>query len=79
MTTVIFLSRSADAPGKYEKFVQELNALGCSAVMISGSLSAVEDVERAVKATKRSIRGVLQASMVLRVIYTSLVIRGTRC
>ncbi|KAK5659385.1 hypothetical protein OQA88_1478 [Cercophora sp. LCS_1] len=65
-TEIVFLSRSAGDPGKYDKFVQELNALGCSAIMISGSVSLVGDVERAVKATKRPIRGVLQASMVLR-------------
>ncbi|KAK3936656.1 KR domain-containing protein [Diplogelasinospora grovesii] len=63
---VIFLSRSAGEAGKYDKFVQELKALGCSAVMISGGVSVVEDVEKAVNATKRPIRGVLQASMILR-------------
>ena len=64
---VIFLSRSAGTPGKYDRFISELEALGCSALMVSGSVSTIEDVERAVKASKRPIRGVFQASMVLRV------------
>jgi len=64
---VVFLSRSAGAPGKYDKLMQELRALGCSAVMVSGSVISESDVKRAIKMATKPVRGVIQASMVLKV------------
>ena len=64
---VIFLSRSAGAPEKYANVVQELKALGCSAIMVSGSVISEKDVERAIKMATKPVRGVIQASMVLKV------------
>ncbi|RYP54562.1 hypothetical protein DL768_000622 [Monosporascus sp. mg162] len=63
---IIFLSRSAGTPGRYDRFVEELEKLDCSALMISGSVSEINDVGKAMNATNRPIRGVLQASMVLK-------------
>jgi len=64
---VVFLSRSAESPGRYTKFVQELEALGCSAVMVSGSVVDKSDVSRAIERATRPILGVMHMSMVLNV------------
>jgi len=75
---VIFLSRSAADPGKYDNIVLELKALGCSAIMVSGSVIEEKDVERAIKMATKPVRGVIQASMVLKVRHSPLVHLTTR-
>lgn len=63
---VIFLSRSATI-SRHGKFVRELEALGCSAILVAGSVNIKNDVRRAVKAASHPVRGLLQMSMVLNV------------
>lgn len=67
MKPVIFLSRSAGDASKYSSFVEELSALGTTATMIAGSVVDRSAVERAFASTSKPIRGILQASMVLKV------------
>lgn len=62
---IVFFSRSAATPGKYDKFVQELHALGCSAVLVSGSVTSETDIKQAVKASTKPLGGVIHMSMVL--------------
>jgi NAD(P)-dependent dehydrogenase (short-subunit alcohol dehydrogenase family) len=64
---IIFLSRSAGNIPQDDPFIMELSALGCMTTMVSGDVCDYNDVVRAVKAAGKSIAGVLQASMVLKV------------
>ncbi|KAL7914426.1 hypothetical protein GGI35DRAFT_490696 [Trichoderma velutinum] len=64
--SLVFLSRSAESTEKYGAFFEEMRALGCNALAVSGSVSNMEDVKRAVAAAAKPIAGVLQLSMVLR-------------
>jgi hypothetical protein len=64
---VVFLSRSAGDVGDKDPFLQELASVGCKTTRISGDVSNLEDVIRAIKSAGSLIAGVLQASMVLRV------------
>ncbi|KAI9657994.1 MAG: Type I Iterative PKS [Bathelium mastoideum] len=63
---IVFLSRSAYNSEEYSAFIQELDRLGCSAVMIPGSVADIQAVYKAIDTAARPIRGVMQASMVLR-------------
>jgi hypothetical protein len=64
---VIFLSRSAGDASKYSSFVEELRALGTTATMIGGSVVDRPAVDKALASTSKPIRGILHASMVLKV------------
>jgi hypothetical protein len=66
-STVIFLSRSAGAADTNSSFVAELDALGCKAIMIQGSVVKEADVEKSMLAATKPLAGILQASMVLHV------------
>ena len=66
-STVIFLSRSAGAADTNSSFVAELDALGCKALMIQGSVVKEADVEKSMLAATKPLAGILQASMVLHV------------
>ena len=61
----LYLSRSAGCE-RDRPFIEELEAQGCSVVTIAGSVSNIEDVERAVSAALSPIGGLLQMSMILR-------------
>ncbi|KAK5988830.1 Highly reducing polyketide synthase pspA [Cladobotryum mycophilum] len=65
-TELVFLSRSAGDRERHAKFIQELRTLGCDAVLVAGDVAQLEDVERAVKSATKPVRGVMQATMVLR-------------
>lgn len=64
---LMFFSRSAGNVTSEDPFVVELAAQGCSVQTISGSVSNLADVKRAVCSAAKPIAGVLQASMVLSV------------
>lgn len=64
---LVFLSRSAETSSEAAAFKAELAEMECDATLVSGDVTKMEDVEKAIKAAGRSIVGVLQASMVLRV------------
>ncbi|KAF2195930.1 hypothetical protein K469DRAFT_545317 [Zopfia rhizophila CBS 207.26] len=63
---LIFLSRSAGDTERYSSFIRELRELGCTAIMVPGSVVSQVDVDHAMKRATRPIRGVMQASMVLQ-------------
>lgn len=67
----VFLSRSAGKSAEDQSFFRELEAQGCSAIAIAGSVVELDDVKRAVKAASKPIAGVLQMSMVLRVSFST--------
>jgi D-arabinose 1-dehydrogenase-like Zn-dependent alcohol dehydrogenase len=64
---LVFLSRSAGRNPQSMLFLKELESQGCSVASISGSVTSLDDVNRAVLACKKRISGVVQMSMVLRV------------
>ncbi|KAL4916115.1 hypothetical protein BDW62DRAFT_218861 [Aspergillus aurantiobrunneus] len=63
---LIFFSRSAASGDAHGPFFDELDASGCSVQVMSGDVSSVNDVKRAVASANRPIAGVLQMSLVLR-------------
>lgn len=65
---LMFMSRSAD-PGDLElaRYVGELTSQGCEVQVVTGSVSEMGDVRRAVEMASKPIAGVINLSMVLRV------------
>lgn len=64
---LVFLSRSADRISDNDPFLQELSSLGCTFHLVAGDVTEYKDVVKALRIAKTPIKGVLQASMVLRV------------
>ena len=71
---LVYLSRSAGRSEGDKSFLEELQAQGCSAVCVQGSVAELADVETAVAKCPKPIAGVLQLSMSLMVwdLYNSL-------
>ena len=65
---LVFLSRSAGVSKKDQAFISELTSQNCSVQVFSGSVANLQDVKNAVENAGRSIAGVLQMSMVLKVL-----------
>ncbi|KAH8650845.1 hypothetical protein BGZ60DRAFT_534031 [Tricladium varicosporioides] len=63
---LLFLSRSAGLSEESKAIVEELESMGSSITMIRGSVDDIEDVERAVAASKKPIKGVFQLAMIQR-------------
>ena len=64
---LIYLSRSAGESASDQAFFEELWARGCTATAVAGSVTEVDDVKKALSASSKSLAGVIQMSMVLRV------------
>jgi hypothetical protein len=64
---IVFLSPSAGDEQRYSSFVKELQCLGCRAVLVPGSVVDMSAVENAIRSATKPLKGVMQASMVLRV------------
>lgn len=62
---LLYLSRSAGSMSN-DSFVNELQSMGCDVKLVSGDVTELEDVARAVAATTSPLKGVVQMSMVLR-------------
>ncbi|KAH8658158.1 KR domain-containing protein [Xylariales sp. PMI_506] len=63
---LVFLSRSAGQSEDDQAFLDELRSQGCSATVISGSVTVLGDVQKAVAAAPRPLKGIMNMSMVLR-------------
>ncbi|PVH94050.1 KR-domain-containing protein [Periconia macrospinosa] len=63
---LIYLSRSAGKSAVDQAFFSELEAQNCHVTAVLGSVSSMEDIERAVGSVSVPIAGVMQMSMVLR-------------
>jgi NAD(P)-dependent dehydrogenase (short-subunit alcohol dehydrogenase family)/acyl carrier protein len=61
----IYLSRSAGLTTKDDAFVSELQSMGCAIKLVSGDVTKLEDVKRAVAAATYPLKGVVQMSMVV--------------
>lgn len=64
---LVFLSRNAGLSEESKSMSLELESMGSSITMISGSVDNIEDVKRAVAASSIPIKGVFQLAMVQRV------------
>ena len=63
---LLYLSRSAGNSSKDDAFVSELQSMGCDVKLVSGDVSKLDDVARAVATATHPLKGVVQMSMVLR-------------
>ncbi|GKT45236.1 highly reducing polyketide synthase gloL [Colletotrichum spaethianum] len=63
---LVYLSRNCGDMQENERFFDELEVQGCSVIAVRGSVTSLADVDRALSATTRPIRGVINMSMVLR-------------
>ncbi|KAK3324348.1 hypothetical protein B0T19DRAFT_464372 [Cercophora scortea] len=63
---LVFISRGDGKRPDDVALIQELEAMGCTVQIVSGSTSEMEDVRRATKEARLPIAGVIQLSMVLK-------------
>lgn len=62
-----FLSRTSGKSDTSKRIFSELEAMGCSITAVSGRAESRQDVETAVRESKRPVKGVLHLAMVLEV------------
>ncbi|EFE44178.1 polyketide synthase, putative [Trichophyton verrucosum HKI 0517] len=62
----IFLSRSAGESDSDKAFLRELDAQGCTATVVKGNVTELDDVKRAATASPKPVVGVINLAMVLR-------------
>jgi hypothetical protein len=65
--SLVYLSRSAGTTIEDQAFFRELQAQGCEALAVAGSVTTLDDVQRAIALAPKPVAGVIQLSMVLRV------------
>ena len=63
---LIYLSRSAGKSSSDQSFIAELSSQGCHATAVQGDVADFMDVQRAVAAARKPLKGVLQLSADLR-------------
>lgn len=63
--SIVLFSRSAGGDGENLSFSRELESMGCSVSAVSGSVTNMGDVQRAVRSARSPIKGVFQLAMVL--------------
>jgi aryl carrier-like protein len=63
---LIYLSRGAGAGPADQAFVKELHSMGCDVKLVRGSVTELEDVNRAIQAATLPLKGIIQMSMVVR-------------
>lgn len=62
---LMFLSRSAGLRPEDEFLAGELNSMDCTVQLIRGDVTNLEDVQRAINAAAKPLKGIVQMSMVL--------------
>lgn len=65
---LVYLSRSAGRSVDDQSFFEELRSMGCSVQVFAGDVSVLEDVVKAIQGARLPVAGIIQMSMVLRVI-----------
>ncbi|KAF9872330.1 polyketide synthase [Colletotrichum karsti] len=63
---LVYLSRQGSDAEENQSFFRELEAQGCSATAVKGSVVNIADVEHAIATSPRPIRGVINMTMILR-------------
>lgn len=64
---LVFLERGAGLSEESKSMSDDLESMGSSITMISGSVNNIEDVKKAVAASSMPIKGAFQFAMVQRV------------
>ena len=64
--SLTFLSRGAGTKRSDELFVEEIQSMGCEVHLVRGDVTEAADVQRAVAASPRPLKGILQLTAVLR-------------
>ena len=64
---ITYLSRSGDQNATVQGFLGNLRERGITARVIKGDVSSMRDVNRAVAASGKPIKGLLQAALTLKV------------
>ncbi|KAM4058125.1 KR domain-containing protein [Hirsutella rhossiliensis] len=62
---IVHMSRSAGLDGSADSFVHELQSMGCAVKLVSGDVTKLADVERAMAAADSPLKGIVQMSMVV--------------
>ncbi len=62
---LLFLSQSVGVNSKHDKFVNELESMGCAVKLVQGDITKLEDVERAIAEATHPLKSVIQMFMVL--------------
>ncbi|KAF9886514.1 hypothetical protein FE257_011421 [Aspergillus nanangensis] len=63
---LVYLSRSAGTSAKCRALISELEAMGCRARAVTGSVANAKDVQKAIASCTKPLAGVFQMAMVLR-------------
>lgn len=61
---IVYLSRTTGKPGD-EVFFEELRSQGCNVTAVCGSVTSMADVRRAISASPKPLKGIMNMSMVL--------------
>lgn len=61
-----FLSRSAGNHEEDQQFAKELESQGCRVVMVAGSVTDPDTVQRTIQQAERPVAGVIQMSAILK-------------
>ena len=64
--SIIYLSRNAGEKAEDREFIQELGSQNCTVTTVKGSVTVLDDVERAIAAAPSPVKGAINMSMVLR-------------
>lgn len=64
--SLTFLSRSAGTTRSNKIFAEEIESMGCEVHLVRGDVTETRDVQRAVAASPRPLKGILQLTAVLR-------------
>jgi UDP-glucose 4-epimerase len=64
---LVFLSRSAGTTARDGEFLDDLMLQGCHGLLVQGDVANLADVQRAVAASCRPIKGVMHMAMAMQV------------
>ncbi|KAJ5762471.1 polyketide synthase [Penicillium nucicola] len=62
---LVYLSRSAGSSNSDQKFIHELELMGCAVEVCQGDVANIDDVKRAVSLCPKPLKGVLHMAMAL--------------
>lgn len=64
---LVFLSRSAGTTGKSTDFICELEAMGCTAKIVTGDVTHPGDIQLAISMCPSRLAGIIQMAMEIKV------------
>ena len=74
--SLVYLSPSAGDQEAHHQFAEELECQGCDVVFVKGSASEMADIQKAIGASPKPIKGIVQLALALKVnrrlLYTEL-------